>query len=88
MVKFFSTQYKNIFEIVVGVPSSHRSINMTYITLTSILGASVLISCATWLRLLVALMKSPKSKIMKFSDHSTRFNESSFYQLKKEVNHF
>jgi hypothetical protein len=79
---------KNTLKIVVGIPSSHRSVNMTYISLTSVLGVSVLISCATWLRLLIGLMKSPKSKIMKFSDRSTRLNENSFYQLKKEVKHF
>ena len=53
--------------------------------MTSILGASVLCSCGTWIRLLMGLMKSPKSKIMKFSDHSSRLNESSIYRLKKEV---
>jgi hypothetical protein len=61
---------------------------MTYISLTSILGATILISCATWLRLLVGLMKSPKSKIMKLSDRSSRLNENSLYRLKKEVTHF
>lgn len=47
----------------------------------------MLLSCATWLRLLVSLLKSPKSKIMKFSDHSSRLNEGSLYRLKKEVGH-
>jgi hypothetical protein len=61
---------------------------MAYISLTSILGASVLISCATWLRLLMGLMKSPKSKIMKLSDRSSRSNENTLYGLKKEVNLF
>jgi hypothetical protein len=61
---------------------------MAYISLTSILAGSVLISCATWLRLLAGLMKSPKSKIMKFADQSSRLNESSLYRLKKEVNSF
>ena len=61
---------------------------MTYITLSSILTVLVLASCATWLRLLVGLMKSPKSKIMKFSDRSSRLNENSLYHLKKEVNLF
>jgi len=59
---------------------------MAYISLTSILGASILLSCATWLRLLMGLMKSPKSKIMKLSDRSSRLNENSLYGLKKEVN--
>jgi hypothetical protein len=58
---------------------------MAYIAMISILGASVLCSCGTWIRLLMGLMKSPKSKIMKFSDHSSRLNESSIYRLKKEV---
>ncbi len=61
---------------------------MAYISLTSILGASILLSCATWLRLLMGLMKSPKSKIMKLSDRSSRLNENSLYGLKKEVNLF
>jgi ankyrin repeat-rich membrane spanning protein len=91
MVKFYNLQYKKkkpIFEIIVGIPSINRSVNLTYISLISILGASILLSCATWLRLLMGLMKSPKSKIMKFSDRSSRLNENSLYRLKKEVNHF
>jgi hypothetical protein len=78
---------KIIFELILGIPSSHRSVNMTYILLISILGTSLLLSCATWLRLLLGLMKSPKSKIMKFTDRSSRNNESSLYRLKKEVNY-
>lgn len=71
--------------MIIGIPSIHHSINVTYITLISILGASILLSCPTWLRLIIGLMKSPKSKIMKFSDRSARLNENSLYRLKKEV---
>jgi hypothetical protein len=77
-----------IVAIVIGIPSNNHSVNVAYISLTSILGASILCSCGTWLRLLMVLMKSPKSKIMKFFDHSSRLSESSLYRLKKEVNHF
>jgi hypothetical protein len=88
MVRFCDIQHKNIFEIVAGVPSNRRSVNVTYISLISILAASILLSFATWVRLLVALMKSPKAKVMKFSDRSSRLNENTLYRLKKEVNHF
>jgi len=74
-----------ILGLINGIPSIHRSINMTYVTLSSILGGSIVISCATWLRLLIGLMKSPKRKIMKYSDRSSRLNENSIYRLKKEV---
>jgi len=74
-----------ILGLINGIPSVHRSINMTYVTLSSILGGSIVISCATWLRLLIGLMKSPKRKIMKYSDRSSRLNENSIYRLKKEV---
>lgn len=70
-----------------GIPSVHRSVNTVYVLLISILGTSVAFSLATWCRLLMGLMKSPKSKIMKFSDHSSRLNESSLYRLRKEVSH-
>ena len=90
MVKiiFQCSALKYIYEIIVGIPSSHHSINIIYISLISILGGSVLLSCTTWLRLLIGLMKSPKSKIMRFLDHSSRLNESSLYRLKKQVRHF
>ena len=71
--------------MITGIPSTHSSIQIAYITLSSILAASILVSCATWSRLLIGLMKSPKSKIMKFSDRSSRLNENSLYRLKKEV---
>ncbi|CAF0782612.1 unnamed protein product [Rotaria sordida] len=74
-----------ILVLIYGVPSSYHSVNITYISLISILGASILLSFGTCLQLLVGLMKSPKSKIMKLSDHSSRLNESSLYRLKKEV---
>jgi ankyrin repeat-rich membrane spanning protein len=70
----------------IGIPSNNRSVKMAYISLTSILGASAVISCAAWLRLLMGLMKSPKSKIMRLCDRSSRSNENSLYSLKKEVN--
>ena len=74
--------------MILGIPSNHRSINVAYITLASVLGTSVLLSCPTCLRLLVGLMKSPRSKIVKFSDRSSRQNDNSLYGLKKEVSHF
>jgi ankyrin repeat-rich membrane spanning protein len=70
-----------------GIPSSHRSVNTIYIVLISILGTSVAFSLATWCRLLMGLMKSPKSRIIQFSDRSSRINESSLYRLRKEVSH-
>ncbi len=73
---------------VIGIRSNHRSVNMIYILLTSILATSIVFSLATWFRLLMGLMKSPKSKIIKFSDHSSRLNESSLYRLRKEVYHY
>ncbi|CAF3354789.1 unnamed protein product [Rotaria sp. Silwood1] len=75
----------SILLLLYGIPSNYRSINITYISLTGVLGGSVLLSCGTCLRLLMGLMKSPKSKIIKLSDHSSRLNESSLYRLKKEV---
>jgi len=73
---------------IIGIPSSHRSINTIYILLTSILATSIAFSLATWFRLIMGLMKSPKSKIIKFSDRSSRVNESSLHRLRKEVYHF
>ncbi|CAF3900552.1 unnamed protein product [Rotaria sp. Silwood2] len=70
---------------IYGIPSSYRSVNIAYISLTSVLGASIIVSCGTCIRLLVALMKSPKSKIIKLADRSSRLNESALYRLKKEV---
>ncbi|CAF3425386.1 unnamed protein product [Rotaria sp. Silwood1] len=75
----------SILILVKGIPSNHHSINIIYILLTSILAISIVFSFATWLRILTVLMKSPKSKILKFSDHSSRLNESSLYRLRKEV---
>jgi hypothetical protein len=40
-----------------------------------------------WLRLIMGLIKSPKSRIIKYSDRSSRLNESSLYRLRKEVRH-
>ncbi|CAF1241410.1 unnamed protein product [Adineta ricciae] len=75
----------SILAVINGIPSNRHSVNVAYISLTSVLGGSILLSFATWARLLLALMKSPKSKIMKFSDNSTRLNDNSIYRLKKEV---
>ncbi|CAF0763759.1 unnamed protein product [Rotaria sordida] len=75
----------SILIFVKGIPSSHHSINTIYILLISVLALSIVFSFATWLRILMVLMKSPKSKIIKFSDHSSRLNESSLYRLRKEV---
>ncbi|UJR25141.1 hypothetical protein I4U23_006500 [Adineta vaga] len=75
----------SILALINGIPASHRPVNMAYISLASILGVSMLLSVATWVRLLLALMKSPKSKIMKFSDNSSRLNDNAIYRLKKEV---
>jgi len=78
-------QYRIISDIAIGIPSSHRLVNTAYIVFTSILAASLVLSLGTWLRLLTVLMKSPKSKIIKLSDHSSRLNETSLYRLRKEV---
>ena len=58
---------------------------MVYIIVGSVLGISMLFSFGPYFRLLLGLMKSPKSKIMKFFDHSSHLNESSLYRLRKEV---
>ncbi|CAF1462733.1 unnamed protein product [Rotaria magnacalcarata] len=76
----------SILIFIKGIPSVHGSINTVYILLTSILAISIVFSLATWLRILMALMRSPKSKIMKLLDQSSHLNESSLYRLKKEVN--
>ncbi len=79
--------YPSFLIFVIGIPSIHRSVNTIYIVLISTLGISIVFSVATWFRLLMELMKSPKSKIIKFSDRSSRVNESSLYRLRKEVQH-
>jgi len=78
-------KYRIISDIAIGIPSTHRWVNTAYIVFTSILAASLVLSLGTWLRLLTVLMKSPKSKIIKLSDHSSRLNETSLYRLRKEV---
>ncbi|CAF0790019.1 unnamed protein product [Adineta steineri] len=75
----------SILTLVNGVPSNHRSINTIYIVLTSILSTSIALSFGTWFRLIKGLMRSPRSKIIKFSDRSSRLNETSLYRLRKEV---
>ncbi|CAF3023680.1 unnamed protein product [Rotaria socialis] len=74
-----------ILALIYKIPSIHHSVNVTYISLVSVLSLSILFGCSTCLRVFVGLLKSPKSKIMKFSDHSSRLNENSLYRLKKEV---
>lgn len=76
---------KALARLCLGVPSSHSSINLIYIVLTSVLVVSLTLSLGTWLRLLIGLLKSPKSKIVRFAEHSARQNESSLYRLRKEV---
>jgi hypothetical protein len=73
---------------VIGIPSKHRSVNTIYVLLSSILATSIVFSLNAWVRLLMGLMKSPKSRIIKFSDHSSRLNENSLYRLRKEVDDF
>ena len=68
-----------------GVPSRRPGVNTVYIGLTSLLAVSILFSVGPYFRLLLGLMKSPKSKIMKFFDHSSRLNEGCLYRLRKEV---
>ena len=69
-----------------GVPSIHRSVNTVYIVLMSTLGASIVFSMGPCFRLMKGLVKSPKTKIIKHSDSSSRLNETSLYRLRKEVN--
>ena len=83
--KILMMQYRVISNLIIGIPSSRRSVNTIYIVLTSILATSIALSLGIWFRLLKGLMKSPKSKIIKFSDHSPRLNETSLYRLRKEV---
>jgi hypothetical protein len=71
--------------IILGIPSNYRTVNTIYIVLTSVLAMSIAFIFTTWLRLIMGLMKSPKSKIIKFSDHLSRANETSLYRLRKEV---
>ncbi|CAF1032924.1 unnamed protein product [Adineta ricciae] len=75
----------SILALINGVPSIHRSVNTVYIVLMSTLGASIVFSMGPCFRLMKGLMKSPKSKIIKYSDRSSRLNETSLYRLRKEV---
>ena len=86
MVRFYTVACWLIFIfLAVGIPAKYRSVNTIYVVLLSILSTSIALSFGTWFRLLRVLMKSPKSKIVKFLDHSSRLNETSLYRLRKEV---
>ncbi|CAF1132327.1 unnamed protein product [Didymodactylos carnosus] len=75
-----------ILAAIKGVPSTQRSVNITYITLISLVSAAFLSTCHTWIRLIFVLIKAPKSKIIRFNEKNDLVGrEGSMYRLKKEI---